>query len=186
MGAANNCIAGVDIFKGGTWLEGAEDHNLNSWLARAETPVSSSRSGGWELSGWHYADWDAGTVEDSTSTYDSATGLLSSPKIADDYRAANRAMSNWTAVSYADSSAGLKSVLGHKAGVAVDRLFHTTLAANLVVGDKVPCMLLSPDGAKAVALFSHEDGSTTEIGINIHGGKPSVASTRILGLGTTR
>lgn len=42
-------------------------------------------------------------------------------------------------------------------------------------------MLIAPDGSEVIALFFHEDGSTTQACIGILEGSPSIISTVTLG-----
>ena len=177
MGAAEWIEARVDIFKGGTWID------IDSWLTKAEQTVTNvTTSGNWQLTGWHFASWESGTVEDSCATYDPPLALLAQPAYPEitEYRIANPTTADWAEVSYISSSQMLKAMLDHKTGVALDRLFHSDLTRYLRPGDKVPILLIAPDKTQAIALFFHGDGSITEVRIDINEGRVGIASVQLL------
>lgn len=74
-------------------------------------------------------------------------------------------LEEWVAVSYVDSSAVLREILGDQLGAALDRVFHMDLAPNMLKGDRLPGLFISPEEDRALATYFHADGSLTEIRI---------------------
>jgi|GEM_PF-3116738 len=74
-------------------------------------------------------------------------------------------LEEWVAVSYVDSSAVLREILGDQLGAALDRVFHMDLAPSMLKGDRLPGLFISPEEDRALATYFHADGSLTEIRI---------------------
>lgn len=159
----------LDLFKGDTWIgPGLSLPGIPGEIKVVGTyEASSSLPGDWQGVGWHYAYWLYDGIEDSAATYDPP---LSSSLIQPVYTRlevycdnTGQSMKNWCRVDYLRSSEILKTLLGHEAGVSLDKMFHYDLRSYLKPGDKMPGLLVSPDGSSAQALFFHADGTMTVI-----------------------
>jgi hypothetical protein len=163
-------ILTLDLFKGDTWIgPGFEDEipPPNAFLLPGTYEASSDVAGDWQGCGWHYAYWMLDGIEDSCSTYDPP--IRSSAVFPVDARldaycvSGSQEVMGWHKVRYLGSSEILKTLLGLEAGVSLDKTLHLELRSYLSPGDKMPGLLVAPDGARAVALFFHVDGTVTAV-----------------------
>lgn len=147
------------------------------WIAHCEpTQWISFTANNPRVTGYHYAKWD---IEDPCSTSLTVPGgadfsgqttstaapidLRNDPWIVETCNSVARfgrlGGSNVTAVPLAGSANVLPELLGHEKGVALARLFNTTLIDQyLSIGDQMPGLLVSPSGSKAVAVFLNQQG----------------------------
>jgi len=89
---------------------------------------------------------------------------------------------DWDKLGHVGSSQQLKALLGHKQGVALDKLFHTQLRRYLRPGDSVPCLRSSPEKDIALALFFHSDQTFIEVEIRVSESRYRIETMATMGL----
>lgn len=121
---------------------------------------SSIYSGDWQGIGWNWVAWPGDNVEESIATYDPP---LSSSLVAIDARQSVVAVSLgeyslWNRFNQL-TSPQVTSVIHDRSAVRLDVLFHTKVIPNYIeTGDRMPMLLVSPDGMRALAVFEKADG----------------------------
>ena len=180
--------ATATLYKGGTYVNTID----TGVLFNPQNPFgiycygNSSISGSWQGIGWHWVAWPGEGIEESLSTYDPSLEMEMSAIQARQSAvlASLGEYSSWNCFNEI-TSPQVKDVIHDRNAVRLDVVFHTKVIPTYIeTGDQMPLLLVSPNGARAVAVFEKANGKILCIPMQRYGIDWTVGTSFVRGLNT--